>query len=98
LAYNRDVKYRQISATELKAKCLALLDEVNKNGETIIITKRGKPVAMLQASKKVPGKSLENAFSDQIKIVGDIVNFNTAEDWEAFQPAAPTPKRRRRAA
>jgi len=36
---------RTISASRFKAQCLALLDEVAASGETIVITKRGKPVA-----------------------------------------------------
>jgi prevent-host-death family protein len=34
-----------INVSEFKAKCLALLDEVARNGEGIVILKRGKPVA-----------------------------------------------------
>lgn len=36
-----------IQASEFKAKCLALLDEVARTGETIVITKHGEPVAKL---------------------------------------------------
>jgi prevent-host-death family protein len=36
---------KTISASEFKARCLALLDEVDPEG--IIVTKRGKPVAKL---------------------------------------------------
>ena len=36
-----------ITATEFKAKCLALLDQVQATGETIVITKRGRIVARL---------------------------------------------------
>ena len=36
-----------IPAGEFKAKCLHIMDEVNKNRQSIIITKRGKPVAKL---------------------------------------------------
>jgi prevent-host-death family protein len=39
---------RTISATRFKAKCLALLDEVAESGETLVITKRGKPVARVE--------------------------------------------------
>lgn len=35
----------QVAASEFKAKCLALLDQVAETGETIVVTKRGKPVA-----------------------------------------------------
>jgi prevent-host-death family protein len=36
-----------VPAGEFKAKCLKLLDEVAETGETIVVTKRGKPVARL---------------------------------------------------
>ena len=36
---------RSLPAGEFKAKCLALLDEVEAQGSTIVITKRGRPVA-----------------------------------------------------
>jgi prevent-host-death family protein len=37
----------KVSATEFKAKCLALIDRVHEDGESIVITKRGKVVARL---------------------------------------------------
>ena len=36
---------REIPASEFKAKCLALLDEVAETRETLVVTKRGRPVA-----------------------------------------------------
>ncbi len=36
---------REISASDFKARCLALLDEVAETKETLVVTKRGKPVA-----------------------------------------------------
>ena len=33
---------REIKASEFKAKCLALIDEVSQTGESVVITKRGK--------------------------------------------------------
>ena len=41
------MKARTVPAGEFKAKCLALLDEVAKTGETLVVTKRGKPVARI---------------------------------------------------
>jgi prevent-host-death family protein len=40
-----------ISATEFKAKCLHLLDEVQRTGQDLIIAKRGRPVARVVAEK-----------------------------------------------
>lgn len=39
---------KKVAATEFKAKCLALIDRVHDTGQPITITKRGKPVAVLQ--------------------------------------------------
>jgi prevent-host-death family protein len=37
----------RITATEFKAKCLALIDEVHDRGEPVTITKHGRVVARL---------------------------------------------------
>ena len=75
-----------MSATEFKATCLAVLDDVNEHGGSVSITKRGKPVATLQGAGNPAWKSLEDALRGQIRITGDIVHFNTSGAWEAFQP------------
>lgn len=38
---------KKIPAGVFKARCLSLMDEVQSRRETILITKRGKPVAKL---------------------------------------------------
>ena len=37
----------EISASQFKARCLALLDEVAESGAELIVTKRGEPVARI---------------------------------------------------
>lgn len=39
---------KEITATQFKARCLRLLDEVAESGETLIVTKRGRPVARVE--------------------------------------------------
>jgi prevent-host-death family protein len=34
-------------ASEFKAKCLAIMDEIERTGQAVVITKNGKPVAEL---------------------------------------------------
>jgi len=41
---------REITATEFKARCLRLLDEVAGTGETLVVTKRGRPVVRVEPS------------------------------------------------
>ena len=43
---------KTVKASEFKAKCLSLMDDVAKSGEEIVVTKNGKPV-----SKMVPVKT-----------------------------------------
>lgn len=68
------MKTRIVSATEFKAKCLGLLDEIEEGGEPITITRRGRPVAVLGPAKKKAFKSPANMWAGKIRIVGDIVN------------------------
>jgi len=39
----------QIKASEFKARCLALIDEVAATGRPLTVTKRGRPLARLVA-------------------------------------------------
>ncbi len=73
---------RTIKASEFKAKCLALMDEVAESGEEIVITKRGKPVARLVACREKP-KTLFGA-GGPIVIHGDITEPIDVQ-WEAEQ-------------
>jgi prevent-host-death family protein len=38
----------KVTATEFKARCLGLIDQVRERGESIVITKRGRIVATLE--------------------------------------------------
>lgn len=40
--------HREITATQFKARCLRLLDEVAESGESLVITKHGRPVARVE--------------------------------------------------
>ena len=73
---------RTIPAGRFKAQCLRLLDEVAETGETIIVTKRGKPVARLDPIEEPP--SLKGSV---IYLVDDDeLFFSTGETWDAERP------------
>ena len=77
------MKDREIPATEFKAKCLGLLDEVAA-GASFVITKRGKPVARITPTKQ-RRRSLMGGMAGTAEEVGDIVHFDTSELWEALR-------------
>ena len=64
---------RYIKASEFKAKCLQLMDEVAETGQEIIITKRGNPVAKLTPYQQ-PRKAPWGADKGRMRILGDIIS------------------------
>ena len=80
---------RIVTATEFKTKGSELLTEVEQGGEPITITRRGRPVAVLEPAKATPTqkklrwKSPKDSLAGKVKIVGDIVNFSMFDyDWK----------------
>jgi prevent-host-death family protein len=71
------MKESTFTASEFKARCLRLLDEVAEQGNSLIITKRGRPIARV-APLGTP-KSLRGTWAGIVKIRGDAVNFH--DDW-----------------
>ena len=63
---------RTLKASEFKAKCLKLMDEVAGSGDEIVITKNGRPVSRLVPYRKKP-KSLFGIDKGRIEILDDII-------------------------
>lgn len=63
-----------ISISEFKATCNRVLDQVKNTGMSIIVTKRGKPCALV-TRPPVPeiNQSWIGSYRDQITITGDIL-------------------------
>ena len=75
------------SASEFKAKCLAILDQVNSTHEPVTILKRGKPVAQLVPPVPQESGNPQDDLRGSVRILGDIVSPPLpAEAWEAESP------------
>ena len=74
---------RTITASEFRAKCLQLLDEVAATREEIVITKRGRPVARLTPALQAPGTWFGRD-RDIIRIHGDLTEPVDVE-WDALR-------------
>ena len=72
----------RIPAGEFKAKCLGLLDEVQRQRKEIVITKRGKAVAKLVPVKNERAESFIGSMQGTMEIIGDIIS-PVDEKWEA---------------
>ena len=71
---------KSMKASEFKAKCLQLMDQVAESGEGVVVTKNGKPVSRLEPFKARPS-SLFGVLSGAIEISDDIISPVGAE-WE----------------
>lgn len=70
-----------IKASEFKARCLKLMDEVAETGKEIVITKNGRPVSRLVPHVERP-RSLFGIDKGKIEILGDIIEPIDVE-WDA---------------
>ena len=70
-----------LKASEFKAKCLKLMDEVQKTGDEIVITKNGKPISKL-VPYRVKAPTLLGLHKDKISSLSKDI-FSTGEPWEA---------------
>lgn len=76
-----------VSISKFKATCLALLDQVNKTGRPILVTKKGEPIARVvpPPRPKKPASWL-GSFQSTGKIKGDIVSPVISEsEWEVLK-------------
>lgn len=83
---------RTVPAGVFKAKCLAILDEVNTTGEPVLVTKRGIPVArvVVPAQEREKAKKPDSifgfmrGFGSLPEGVDLVASPFSAEEWERF--------------
>ncbi|HEX6494690.1 MAG TPA: type II toxin-antitoxin system Phd/YefM family antitoxin [Acidobacteriaceae bacterium] len=74
---------RTIAAGKFKANCLAIMDEVQKKRETVLITKRGKPVAKIIPAVEEGKDTFFDSLKGQIIFKGDVVSpAFELDEWE----------------
>ncbi len=72
---------KKMAAGFFKANCLAVMDEVQTKHETVVITKRGKPVAKL-VPLTTETDEIYNFLAGKGAITGDIVSAAISpEEW-----------------
>ncbi len=69
---------KTIGAAKFKEQCLSLMDQLTDEG--LVITKHGKPVALLIPFRENDG-DLIGSLKHKVEIRGDV--FSTGVRWEA---------------
>lgn len=77
---------KEVAISEFKAKCLSLLDQVQKTKQPIRITRFGKPVAEVVPTSPDSVPDWMGSMKDRIEIVADVVSPGGGEsDREAVR-------------
>ena len=72
---------KTMGAGSFKAHCLAVMDEVQKKRETVVVTKRGKPVVKIVPADQDKDE-IYGFLKGKGKITGDVVSpILTPEEW-----------------
>lgn len=65
----------QVAISEFKAKCLALLEDVDKTKISLLVTRRGRPIAeVIPTSPNMEERTWLGSMSDSMEITGDVVS------------------------
>ena len=77
----------EMAVSEFNAKCLSVIDRVSKSKISVLITRRGKPVAeLVPASPQLNRKQWLGSMKDSFEIVGNILEpVIDLHDFEAYR-------------
>jgi prevent-host-death family protein len=82
---------RVVTVTDFKANSASYLEALEKDEQSITITRRGRPVAVLappqkgESVKKKAWGSARKSLAGKIEIVGDIVNYDATHLYDCLK-------------
>ncbi len=74
---------KMVGAAAFKAHCLRIMEEASRSGETVVITKRGKPFMELKRVEPEQRRPLFGCMKGTIEILGDIEGPAYDKPWNA---------------
>lgn len=81
--YKCNIMQTQIPIGELKTHCYQILEQIQRDNQKLVITKRGTPIAEVTSLQpNAPKKSLIGMLQSKAKINGDLL-APLNEQWEA---------------
>jgi prevent-host-death family protein len=76
---------KEIQVSKFKAQCLRLLDEVNRTGESLTITRNGQPLAVINPVTLTKTRADFGIAKGTAKIKGDLITpVVELSEWEVL--------------
>ena len=75
------IREMEVSVSEFKAKCLAIVEDIANKKERVVITRYGRPAAELVPFSGGTGVSLFGRAAGTTEILADLTH--TGEVWDA---------------
>lgn len=73
---------KTMAISEFKTHALKIIDQLSKNHETIIVTKRGKPLAKILPYEVTPDSIKPGQLADTLVFEDDIITPLGEDMWE----------------
>ncbi|MEI7864538.1 MAG: type II toxin-antitoxin system prevent-host-death family antitoxin [Chthoniobacterales bacterium] len=70
-----------MTVTQFKAKCLALIEKVQREKCSIVVSRHGRPAVELVAVEKTPAPSLFGRATGTVALLDEALS--TGESWHA---------------
>lgn len=76
---------KEIQISKFKAQCLRLLDEVNRTGEELTITRNGQPLVVVNPVTNTQTRAKFGIAKKTGKIIGEVITPAVAtSEWESL--------------
>jgi prevent-host-death family protein len=77
---------KEVAISEFKAKCLSILDQVQKTKKPVRVTRFGKPVVEVMPASMNARADWIGSMKGTFEILGDIVSpASDEQDWEVLR-------------
>jgi len=73
---------KTLAVSDFKAKCIAVLREAQRNGEPLLVTRRGRPLARIEPISEDSSKRQLGLHRGRMRIRRDIVGMTSEDDWD----------------
>lgn len=79
------IALKTMPVSELKAKCIAALKEVQRTREPVLIRLRGKPLATVQPVAPHGGGKRLGGLKGLMTVRRDLIKADTTGDWDMLR-------------